>query len=72
MTTTPHHDQTYNCLNFFVSQPIFIFGHMIGMARPRVVMEPDFLILMLAGNGRALKYVYGIAASNHLKKDVMT
>ena len=23
-----------------------------------VVMEPDFLILMLAGNGRALKYVF--------------
>ena len=57
----PHHhnDQIYKCLNFFVSQPIFfIFGHMIGMARARVVMEPDFWILMLAGNGRALKYVF--------------
>ena len=24
----------------------------------RVVMEPDFLILMLAGNGKAPKYVF--------------
>ena len=42
-----------------VFRPIcFIFGHMIGMARARVVMEPDFRILMLAGNGRAPKYVF--------------
>ena len=54
-----HHHQIYKCLNFFVSQPIiFIFGHIIGMARARVVMEPDFRILMLAGNGRAQKYVF--------------
>ena len=29
-----------------------------GKGRARVVMEPDFLILMLAGNGRAPKYVF--------------
>ena len=28
------------------------------MGRERVVMKPDFLILMLAGNGRALKDVF--------------
>ena len=40
-----HHDQIYKCLNFFVSQPIFfIFGHMIGIATARAVMEPDFRI----------------------------
>ena len=39
-----------------VFQPIFfIFGHVIGMARARLVMEPDFWNLMLTGNGRALK-----------------